>query len=82
MSADYKGYKLWTIPAPASGSIWLNTMGILGEFDVEGAGTLTDVHRLTEALRVRCTTAVLNGAEYSLHTARGHSWVTQISWAD
>jgi gamma-glutamyltranspeptidase/glutathione hydrolase len=55
LCGHYRDHKLWTIPAPASGAIWLNTMGILSQFDTEGSGTVTDLHRLTEALRVSRT---------------------------
>lgn len=48
----YRDFELWTIPAPASGAIWLNTMSVLGEFEGEESGSVTDLHRLTEALRV------------------------------
>ncbi|WVQ85542.1 gamma-glutamyltransferase [Cryptococcus sp. DSM 104549] len=52
LSVKYKDYTLWAPPAPASGAIWLSAMGMLGQFKSEGYGTTTDLHRLTEALRL------------------------------
>ncbi|WVQ97324.1 gamma-glutamyltransferase [Kwoniella sp. CBS 9459] len=52
LSAQYRGYTLWAPPAPASGAIWLSAMGMLSRFEPEGKGSITDLHRLTEALRL------------------------------
>jgi gamma-glutamyltranspeptidase len=52
ISARYRDYMLWTAPAPASGAIWLSAMGTLSNFPSAGAGTVLDIHRVTEALRV------------------------------
>ena len=52
LKGEYRGHHLWTVPAPASGSIWLNVMGVLEQFDVQGSGTVADLHHMTEALRV------------------------------
>ncbi|ORY25464.1 gamma-glutamyltranspeptidase [Naematelia encephala] len=52
ISAKYRGNVLWTVPAPASGAIWLSAMGILNHFKSPGAGTVLDYHRVTEALRL------------------------------
>ena len=52
LSSTYRGYKLVTVPAPASGAIWLSAMGALRHFEPTGSGDVLDLHRLTEALRV------------------------------
>ncbi|KAK4684485.1 hypothetical protein P7C73_g5688, partial [Tremellales sp. Uapishka_1] len=52
LSADYHGYKLVTVPAPASGAIWLSAMGTLSHFKSTESGDVLDLHRLTEALRL------------------------------
>ncbi|KAK8865895.1 gamma-glutamyltransferase [Kwoniella newhampshirensis] len=52
LSVKYRDYTLWAPPAPASGAIWLSAMGMLSTFEPAGAGTVTDLHRLTEALRL------------------------------
>jgi gamma-glutamyltranspeptidase/glutathione hydrolase len=43
---------MYTLPAPASGAIWLSAMGMLPQFEPAGQGTVLDSHRVTEALRV------------------------------
>ncbi|OCF39520.1 gamma-glutamyltransferase [Kwoniella heveanensis CBS 569] len=52
LSTQYRQYTLWAPPAPASGAIWLSAMGMLSRFEAEGRGSVTDLHRLTEALRL------------------------------
>ncbi|ODO11948.1 gamma-glutamyltransferase [Cryptococcus amylolentus CBS 6273] len=52
LSTKYKGFTLYAPPAPASGAIWLSAMSMLSRFEPEGYGTVTDLHRLTEALRL------------------------------
>lgn len=52
ISAAYREYTLWTIPAPASGAIWLSAMSILNQFEPAEQGSTLDYHRVTEALRV------------------------------
>ncbi|WVF70603.1 gamma-glutamyltransferase [Kwoniella sp. CBS 6097] len=52
LSTHYREYTLWAPPAPASGAIWLSAMGMLSRFEPEGQGSVTDLHRLTEALRL------------------------------
>lgn len=53
LSTKFKNYTLYAPPAPASGAIWLSVMGMLSQFELAGYGSVTDLHRLTEALRVR-----------------------------
>lgn len=48
---------MYTLPAPASGAIWLSAMGMLQQFEPAGHGTVLDSHRVTEALRVGGTIA-------------------------
>jgi gamma-glutamyltranspeptidase/glutathione hydrolase len=62
LSAEFRGHSLWTVPAPASGAIWLNAMGVLGEFGVEGSGSVIDLHRMTESLRVSWACTKLTAA--------------------
>ncbi len=50
--AEYHGHKLFTVPAPASGAIWLSAMGTLSHFQPTTSGSVLDLHRLTESLRV------------------------------
>ncbi|WRT64127.1 gamma-glutamyltransferase [Kwoniella shivajii] len=52
LSIQYRDYTLWAPPAPASGAIWLSAMGILSQFEPESEGSVEDLHRLTEALRL------------------------------
>jgi hypothetical protein len=54
IQAKYRDYTLWTIPAPASGAIWLSAMGMLSQLDRTEEGTVLNQHRVTEALRVSC----------------------------
>lgn len=53
LSAKYHGHTLWAPPAPASGAIWLSAMGTLSHFETLGSEDVLDLHRLTEAMRVR-----------------------------
>lgn len=50
--AEFRNHTLWTIPAPASGAIWLSAMGILDQFEAAPQGSVLDYHRVTEVLRV------------------------------
>ncbi|KAL7425269.1 hypothetical protein Q5752_000957 [Cryptotrichosporon argae] len=52
ISAKYRDDTLWTVPAPASGAIWLSAMSTLSHLPAAGAGTVLDYHRVTEALRL------------------------------
>lgn len=52
LEADYKGGKLYSVPAPASGAMWITGLGALSHFESEGNGTATDMHRTTEAIKV------------------------------
>jgi gamma-glutamyltranspeptidase len=52
ISAKFRTNTLWTIPAPASGAIWLSAMGILNQFEAALQGSVLDYHRVTEVLRV------------------------------
>ncbi|KAL0252796.1 gamma-glutamyltransferase [Cryptococcus tetragattii IND107] len=52
LSTKFKNYTLYAPPAPASGAIWLSVMGMLSQFELAGYGSVTDLHRLTEALRL------------------------------
>ncbi|WWD17920.1 gamma-glutamyltransferase [Kwoniella shandongensis] len=52
LSIKYRDCTLWAPPAPASGAIWLSAMGILSHFEPTESGSVTDLHRLTEALRL------------------------------
>lgn len=52
ISAQYRDKTMYTLPAPASGAIWLSAMGMLQHFEPAGQGTVLDSHRVTEALRV------------------------------
>jgi len=49
-------------------------MGILEEFDNEGSESVTDLHHMTEALRV---SPVWMQLIISLHTGQGRSWAIQ-----
>ena len=55
ISADYKGGKLYSVPAPASGSMWMSALGVLSQFESEGEGSDIDMHRTTEAIKVSTT---------------------------
>lgn len=83
LSTKFKDYTLYAPPAPASGAIWLSVMGMLSQFEPAGYGSVTDLHRLTEALRV-CFPVVDTLKEaftktifYSLHMAKEPLWVIQ-----
>lgn len=52
ISADYKGGKLYSVPAPASGAIWMSALGALSQHESEGEGSDIDMHRTTEAIKV------------------------------
>ena len=52
ISADYKGGKLYSVPAPASGAIWMSALGVLSQYESEGEGSDIDMHRTTEAIKV------------------------------
>ncbi|ORY34735.1 gamma-glutamyltranspeptidase [Naematelia encephala] len=52
LSAKYRGNTLWAPPAPASGAIWLSAMGTLAHFEPTTSGSVLDLHRLTEVLRL------------------------------
>lgn len=52
LHAEYKGETMWTVPAPASGAIWLLVMGMLSRLDTEGPGYVKNLHRMMECLRV------------------------------
>jgi hypothetical protein len=88
ISATYHDYKLWTVPAPASGAIWLSAMGTLSHFPPAGAGTVLDYHRVTEALRVgrrpkqRYPAGIVIADPHSSHMVRGRSSVIPISSRD
>lgn len=81
ISLNYGGNTLWTVPAPASGAIWLSAMGTLGQFDPAPAGSVLDYHRVTEALRVSpipfAQSAQSSSDCVSWHMARERSWAIQ-----
>ncbi|KAI9638894.1 nucleophile aminohydrolase [Dioszegia hungarica] len=52
IQARYRDYTLWTLPAPASGAIWLSAMGMLSQLDRTEEGAVLGQHRVTEALRL------------------------------
>ena len=53
IEADYKGGKVFSVPAPASGAMFISALGLLSTFDHEGEGSAIDLHRTTEAMKVR-----------------------------
>lgn len=53
LSISYKGRKVVSCPAPASGAVLLLALQILGLYDKpSGAGSGEDAHRMVEALKV------------------------------
>jgi gamma-glutamyltranspeptidase/glutathione hydrolase len=52
IEADYKGGKVFSVPAPASGAMFISALGLLSTFDHEGEGNAIDLHRTTEAMKV------------------------------
>ena len=51
IKSQYEDKTLWTVPAPASGTIWAHALGILSNLDVGASGSTTDSHRLIETFR-------------------------------
>ncbi|ORX35421.1 gamma-glutamyltranspeptidase [Kockovaella imperatae] len=52
MKGDYQGKALWSLPAPAGGSIWIYALQILSHMEISGHRSLNDYHRLIEALKL------------------------------
>ncbi|WWC66244.1 gamma-glutamyltransferase [Kwoniella pini CBS 10737] len=52
ISIDLEDYTIWSVPAPASGAIFLSALGMLDQFEHKGEGSIEDLHILTEALRL------------------------------
>lgn len=52
IEADYKGGKVFSVPAPASGAMFISALGLLSTFEHEGEGSAIDLHRTTEAMKV------------------------------
>lgn len=55
IEADYKGGKIFSVPAPASGAMFISALGLLSTFEHEGEGSDIDLHRTTEAMKVSST---------------------------
>ncbi|KAH6695804.1 gamma-glutamyltranspeptidase [Plectosphaerella plurivora] len=62
LSTTYRGYRLFSSGAPASGAICLNILKILEQFDpADGSDTNLAIHRLDEAMRFAYGARVLLG---------------------
>ncbi|ORY26756.1 nucleophile aminohydrolase [Naematelia encephala] len=51
LQSTYRGKKIWTIPTPASGAVFLAALNILDQSPPPKAGFGSDFHRVTEALK-------------------------------
>lgn len=52
ISSTYRGYKVTSVSAPASGAVLLSALGTMNEFALNDAGSEHDNHITIEALRL------------------------------
>ncbi|ORX37717.1 nucleophile aminohydrolase [Kockovaella imperatae] len=52
IQGKFKDKTLWSVPAPASGSIWIHAMSMLAHLEIDRAGTSEDLHKMIEVQRL------------------------------
>lgn len=50
---NYRDHQVYSIPAPASGAVFMSALGVLGVTSPAEQGSVQQTHRMTEALKVR-----------------------------
>ena len=79
ITGNYNGFQLWTVPAPASGAIWLAAMGILDRLELANANTAEAAHQISEVLRVSPHVDLNLTQNFSWHTGCERSLAIQDS---
>jgi len=79
IEAEYKGGKVFSVPAPASGAMFISALGLLSTFEHEGEGSAIDLHRTTEAMKVSSALRLVEPANKSSHSVYEQSSEIQSS---